>query len=109
MHTGLGFLVEMQASGVRIQGLGRGRWDSKSRKLGLGSKKGLPEGLLQWRHISEKALVGIFPKLCVPFLGVPIIRSILFWGLYWGPLILGNCIVFPLQTVVSEAQSPAYF
>ena len=24
------------------------------------------------------------------FLGVPIIRTIVFWGLYWGPLILGN-------------------
>ena len=22
--------------------------------------------------------------------GVPIIRTIVFWGLYWGPLILGN-------------------
>ena len=25
----------------------------------------------------------------VPFLGVPIIPSIVFWGIYWGPLILG--------------------
>ena len=39
---------------------------------------------------------GGFPKLAVPFwvlgLGfrVPIIRTIVFWGLYWGPLILGN-------------------
>ena len=24
------------------------------------------------------------------FLGVPIIRIIVYWGLYWGPLILGN-------------------
>ena len=31
-----------------------------------------------------------FPKLGVPFLGVPIIRTIVFWGLYWGTLILGN-------------------
>ena len=23
-------------------------------------------------------------------LGVPIIRTIVFWGLHWGPLILGN-------------------
>ena len=29
-----------------------------------------------------------FPKLGV--WGVPIIRSIVFWGLYWGPAILGN-------------------
>ena len=33
---------------------------------------------------------GGFPKLGVPFLGVPIIRTIVFWGLYWGPTILGN-------------------
>ena len=32
---------------------------------------------------------GGFPKLGVPFLGAPIIRTIVFWGLYWGPLILG--------------------
>ena len=38
-----------------------------------------------------------FPKFFgrgggVPFFGrgVPIIRSIVFWGLYWGTLILGN-------------------
>ena len=24
------------------------------------------------------------------FLGVPIIRIIIYWGLHWGPLILGN-------------------
>ena len=30
--------------------------------------------------------VGGFPNLGVPFLGVPIIRTIAFWGLYWGPL-----------------------
>ena len=28
-----------------------------------------------------------FPKIRGTFLGVPIIRSIVFWGLYWGPLI----------------------
>ena len=31
-----------------------------------------------------------FPKIRGTFLGVPIIRTIVFWGLYWGPLILGN-------------------
>ena len=31
-----------------------------------------------------------FPKSRGTFLGVPIIRTIVFWGLYWGPLILGN-------------------
>ena len=31
-----------------------------------------------------------FPNIRGIFLGVPIIRSIVYWGLYWGPLILGN-------------------
>ena len=30
------------------------------------------------------------PKIIGTFLGVPVIRSIVFWGLYWGPPILGN-------------------
>ena len=33
---------------------------------------------------------GDFPKLGVPYWGVPIIRNKIFWGLDWGPLILGN-------------------
>ena len=31
-----------------------------------------------------------FPKIRGTLLGVPIIRIIVFWGLYWGPPILGN-------------------
>ena len=31
-----------------------------------------------------------FPKLWVPLLGVPIVRMIIFLGLYWGSPILGN-------------------
>ena len=31
-----------------------------------------------------------FPKIRGTFLGVPIIRTIVYWGLYWGPPILGN-------------------
>ena len=31
-----------------------------------------------------------FPKIRGIILGVPIIRTIVFWGLYWGPPILGN-------------------
>ena len=31
-----------------------------------------------------------FPKIRGTILGVPIIWTIVFWGLYWGPLILGN-------------------
>ena len=31
-----------------------------------------------------------FPRTRGTLLGFPIIRIIVYWGLYWGPLILGN-------------------
>ena len=31
-----------------------------------------------------------FPYIRGAFLGVPVIRIIIYWGLYWGTLILGN-------------------
>ena len=31
-----------------------------------------------------------FPKIRGTFLGVPILRIIVYWGLYWGTLILGK-------------------
>ena len=31
-----------------------------------------------------------FPKIRGTILGVPIIRTIVYWGLHWGTLILGN-------------------
>ena len=31
-----------------------------------------------------------FPKIRGTILGVPIIRTVVFWGLYWGPFILGK-------------------
>ena len=37
------------------------------------------------------------------FLGVPIIRTIVFWGLYWGPLILGN-----YQVALSEPSAEIF-
>ena len=44
----------------------------------------------------------VFPKIRGTFLGAPIIRSIKFWGLYWGPLVLGNYHVFPNKTHESK-------
>ena len=35
-----------------------------------------------------------FPKIRGTNSGVPIIRIIIYWGLYWGPLILGNYHVY---------------
>ena len=32
-------------------------------------------------------------------MGAPIIRIIVFWGLYWGPLILGNYLRWSLKSV----------
>ena len=32
----------------------------------------------------------MFPKIRGTVLGVPVIRTIVFWDLYWGPPILGN-------------------
>ena len=52
---------------------------------GMGKSQGIKGyGGLYW------GVYGSFPKLGVPFLGVPIIRNVLFWVLHWGPLILGN-------------------
>ena len=38
----------------------------------------------------EGRLMWGFPKIRGTFLGFPIIRMLVFWGLYWGTLILGN-------------------
>ena len=38
-----------------------------------------------------------FPKIRCTTLGVPIIRTTVFWGLYWGPPILGNYHLDPLK------------
>ena len=38
-------------------------------------------------YLEGQGYLGVSPKLGVPFLGVPIIRTIVFGGLYWGPLI----------------------
>ena len=35
----------------------------------------------------REVAIGGFPKISGRILGVPIIRIIVFWGLYWGPLI----------------------
>ena len=54
---------------------------------------GLRFGALQ--SVEFRVVIGFrvdkgFPKMSGTILGVPIIRIVTFWGLYWGPLILGN-------------------
>ena len=45
-----------------------------------------------WRemHVFFHVVIWGCPKIRGTILGVPKIRIIVFWGLYWGPLILGN-------------------
>ena len=43
------------------------------------------------------------PKIRGTILGVPILRIILFGGLYWGPLILGNYHIYKTSKFVSIA------
>ena len=50
-----------------------------------------------WRYKCE------FPKTRDTFLGFPRIRIIVFWGLYWDPLIVGNYqIVLSVSSVVGS-------
>ena len=37
-----------------------------------------------------KGMIWGFTKIRGTILGVPIVRTIVYWGLYWGPLIFGN-------------------
>ena len=48
-----------------------------------------------------------FPKLGVPFWGLPIIRTIVFWGLYWGPPIL-LCRMATLPAYAGEKDHCAF-
>ena len=41
-------------------------------------------------YLPKKTLTWGFPKIRGTFLGFLIIRTIVFWGPYWGPLILEN-------------------
>ena len=50
---------------------------------------------MKWKLGLYGGLLGFgFPKIRGPILGVPIIRIIVYWGLYWGPLIEGNYQMF---------------
>ena len=52
-----------------------------------------------WQVERPRGLAAALLPMWVPFcfLGVPIIRTIVFWGLYWGPLILGTYHLSPSQ------------
>ena len=46
--------------------------------------------MLEVLEVLEKQPYRGFPKIRGTFLEVPIGRIIVFWGVYWGPPILGN-------------------
>ena len=51
---------------------------------------------LAWQRwsLGELQMNMEFPKIRGTLSGIPIIRTIVFWGLYWGPLILGNYHIY---------------
>ena len=51
----------------------------------------------------------MFPKIRGAVFGVPIIRTIAFWGLYWGPPILGNYKIIPVVALQVFILCPANF
>ena len=57
-------------------------------------------GLGSWILILTP-LYGVFPKLGVPYLRVPTTRIIVYWGLKWGPPILGNYHIVQLLIPIS--------
>ena len=60
-----------------------------------------------WRD-RHKHTIWEFPKIRGTLLGVPIIRIIVYWGLYWGPLILGNYhILEPILTSMHFSRKPS--
>ena len=45
-----------------------------------------------------------FPKIKGTLLGVPVLRIIVFWGLYWGPLILRNYHIAVTQGYIQRCR-----
>ena len=53
---------------------------------------------IELTHIYIYIYIGGFPKFRGTIMGVaPKVRTIVFWGLYWGPLIVGNYQYVPMQ------------
>ena len=69
--------------GVVLEGL----WEPRPWQFGVGVGSWGPGGSTWKLHSS---FIWVVPKIRGTILGVPITRIIVFWGLYWGPPILGN-------------------
>ena len=60
-------------------------------------------------HLASAYSNGSFPQLRVPMLGVPITRTIAFWGLCWGPPIQGNYQVASCRSfILGLVRAPSY-
>ena len=80
--------------------------------LGLGSEAAAVNYLLnpcpdcrcttKHRMQGQRTLLGVSQ-----YLGVLIIRTIVFWGLYWGPPILGNCLLLIFKDLEQHICFPA--
>ena len=84
---------------VGFSALGRAMKVETARQAEGGGREGKGPGRL------SLLLFGVhirgFPKIRGAFLGVPIRRIRVFWGLYWGPPILGRGIYGWLSTLES--------
>ena len=49
-----------------------------------------PRGTITFNLLATFGGIWGFPKIKGTFLGLPIIRTRVLWGLHWGPLILRN-------------------
>ena len=60
-----------------------------------------------WSSALDKECIWGFPKIRGTILGVPIIRIIIYWGLYWGPPILGNYHIYIyIHTYIHQNSGP---
>ena len=70
-----------------------------------------PRGRLDGGKASRNPTVlytyeGCFHKIRGPLLGVLVIRIIVYWGVFWGPLFMETPVRVPPSTVVRAIQSP---
>ena len=75
-----------------LKGWGHSSWAAPP-SGGLGAEGALPF----CRVLGLQEGYGGLPKIRASYLGVPIIRTLVFWGLFWGPPILGNSHIEPYQ------------
>ena len=63
---------------------------NSAKKRGNFCVAGVIHDLLEVQASLRQKQIWRFPKIRGTLLGVLIIRVTVYWGLYWGPIILGN-------------------